>query len=443
MKKIFASLCAFLIHAGPAGAGDLLSIYELAVQRDPTVRAAEANRNAILENKPQSVANLLPNISISGNLNRNSVKSKFANDQLSFIAGARNVGFWSSGASVNLTQPVYHHELWVRLSQADSQIAQAEANYESERQRLILRTAQAYFNVLYAQDALEFAKAENRAIERQLEQAKARFEVGLVAVTDVNEAQAGYDQASANAIRAENELDNAREALREIVAEYEGELSGLEREIPLQTPEPGDIEAWNKRALENNLAILAAQNQADIARKNIELQFAGHMPSLDLSASAAFSDNNRPRGIPSEAQVIGMQVNIPLYQGGLVSSRVRQAREQFESAQENLDVQRRAAVRQVKNAYRGVMSSISQAAALKSATVSAQSALEASEAGFEVGTRTMVEVLTQQKVLYAAKRDYAKARYDYIVNSLSLKQAAGLLQREDVELVNRWLKKKS
>jgi outer membrane protein len=443
MKKIVVSLCAFCIQASLAQAGDLLSIYELALQRDPTIHAAEANRNAVLENKPQSIAKLLPTLSIAGNLNRNSVKSKFATDQLSFIAGARNVGFWSSGASVNLTQPIYHHELWVQLSQADSQIAQAEANFESERQKLILRTAQAYFNILYAQDALEFAKAEKRAIERQLEQAKARFEVGLVAITDVNEAQAGYDQSAANAIKAENELDNAREALREIVAEHEGELAGLEREIPLQSPEPSDIEAWNKRALESNLAVLAAQSQSDIARKNIELQFAGHMPSLDLSASAAFSDNNRPRGIPSESQTIGMQVNIPLYQGGLVSSRVRQAREQYESALESLDVQRRAAMRQVKNAYRGVISSISQAAALKSATVSAQSALEASEAGLEVGTRTMVEVLTQQKLLFGAKRDYAKARYDYIVNSLSLKQAAGLLQREDVELVNRWLKKKS
>jgi outer membrane protein len=327
----------------------------------------------------------------------------------------------------------------VQLSQADNQVAQAEATYAAEQQNTGLRTAQAYFNVLLAQDNLEFARAEKEAIERQLEQAKARFDVGLIAITDVNEAQAGFDQARANVIKAENDLDNASEALREIIGEFDKELNGLAMEIPLKSPEPSNIEDWSKRAQENNLDIISAQNRSELAKKSIDLQFAGHLPTLDLVGTAGFIDNNRPNGFTYQSQAIGMQVNVPLFQGGGVNSRVRQARHEFEAAQENLDAQRRAVTRQVKDAYRGVLSSISQVEALKAAVVSSQSALEATEAGFEVGTRTMVDVLTEQRNLYRAKRDYAQARYDYIVNSLSLKQASSILLREDIELVNRWL----
>lgn len=429
-----------LVTPPAAFGGDLLAIYDQALQQDPKLREAEATRNAALENKPQSLAKLLPTLSITGNLNRNSVLSKFEpGSGQTFIAGARNVGFWSSGASVNLIQPIYHREYWVQLAQADNRVAQAEAEYAAEQQNLILRTANAYFGELLAQDNLGFARAELEAIERQLEQAKARFEVGLIAITDVNEAQAGYDLARANVIKAENELDNAREALREIVGPYEDNLAGVAQEIPLQAPEPAKMEEWDSRAQENNLSLIAAQNKAELAKKSIDLQFAGHLPTLDLVGSAGFTDNNRPRGIPTESQVIGMQFNMPLFQGGGVDSRVRQARYEYTSAQEGLDRQRRAVTRQVKDAYRSILSSINQVKALQAAVVSAQSAKEASEAGFEVGTRTMVDVLAEQRNLYRTQRDYAKTRYDYILASLALKEAASLLRREDIELINRWL----
>jgi outer membrane protein len=189
------------------------------------------------------------------------------------------------------------------------------------------------------------------------------------------------------------------------------------------------------------LSIIAAQNQADVSKKAIELQFAGHLPTLDLIGVAGFSDNNRPNGISTQFQSIGVQVNVPLFQGGLVNSKVRQAREQFQADQENLELQRRTATQNVKISFRGVTTSISQVAALKSAVGSAQSALEATEAGFEVGTRTMIDVLLVQSNLYQAKRDYAQARYNYVTSSLSLKQAAGILMRADLEMVNRWLSK--
>lgn len=434
--RISALVLALALPAVAPEAQDLLATYELALQRDPRLREAEATRNAVLETKPQSIAQLLPTLSITGNLNRNSLLTK-----TSPIIGltGQNVGFWDSSASVNLQQPIYRHEFWVQLSQADNQIAQAEATYAAEQQNVALRTAQAYFDVLLAQDGVEFALAEKQSIERQLEQAKARFEVGLIAITDVNEAQAGFDLARANVIKAENELDNAREALREIIGEFDESLSGLASEIPLNRPEPANIEDWNKRAQENNLNIIAARNRSEQAKKGIDLQFAGHLPSIDLVGSAAFTDTNRPRGISTEGQIIGMQVTVPLYQGGAVNSRVRQARYEFEAALENLDTQRRSVTRQVKDAYRRILSSIGQVDAYKAAVVSAQSALEATEAGFEVGTRTMVDVLVEQRNLYRAKLDYARARYEYVVSSLSLKQASSLLGRGDMELVNRWL----
>ncbi|CAI8922415.1 TolC family outer membrane protein [Methylocaldum szegediense] len=439
MKKSLL-LAVSLLASAVANAQDLLQTLELALQRDPRLREAEATRNAVLEAKPQSVARLLPTLSITGELNRNSVLSKFEDSILAFIAGGRNLGFWNSAASINLTQPIYHHDYWVQLSQADNQIAEAEANYAAEQQNLMLRTARAYFDVLFAQDSLEFARAEQRAIEHQLEEAKARFEVGLIAITDVHEAQAGYDQAHANVIQAENQVDNAREALREIIGEFDFDLAKLAEEIPLKGPDPENIESWAELAQQTNPSIIAAENRSLVAKKGIDLQFAGHLPSMDLVGSAGFTDTNRPQGIPTEYQIIGMQVNVPMFAGGGVNSRVRQARHEYEAAQENLDGVRRSIQRQVKDAYRGILSTISQVKALEAAIVSSQSALEATEAGLEVGTRTMVDVLTEQRNLFRTKRDYARARYDYILNSLTLKQAAGTLNPADFAIVNEWLK---
>ena len=430
-------------------ASDLLQVYELATERDSKLREAAATRDALLEARPQSIARLLPRLSMSGQWNRNSVRSTFpavpssafGANPLVFFAGGTNVDFWSSSASVNLTQPVYHHELWVQLSQADSQVAEAEAHFAAEQQNLILRAAEAYFGVLYAEDSLEFTLAEQRAIERQREEAKARFEVGLTAVTDIHEAQAAYDQARANAIQAQNQLDDSTEALQVIVGDYSARLASLDASLPLKPPQPTAIDDWNTQAQGNNLNIIAASNRLDAAKKNIDLQFAGHFPSLDLVGSAGFTDTTRPYGVSTEYQAIGMQVNVPVFEGGGVNSRVRQARHQFEAARENLDGLRRSVKRDVKDAYRGVLSSISQVEALQSAVVSATSALEASQTGLEVGTRTMVDVLTEQRNLYRAKRDYARSRYDYILNSLRLKQAAGTLKTEDMMLVNSWLKR--
>jgi outer membrane protein len=441
MIHIFLFLLLSL-YLSPGQSKDLLNIYELALERDPGLQEAEAIRNAIFEARPQSISRLLPELSFTGHINRNSVLSKFgANPSTTQqqIAGAREVEYWDSSASLVLRQPIYNHQFWVELSQSDNLVAQAQASYEAALQDLAFRVTKAYLDILYAQDSLEFALAEKRAVERQLDQAKARFEVELIAVNDVNEAQAAYDRSRANLIRAENDLGNAKEALREIIGQFEDDLSPLRADIPLELPTPDRVDDWAERALETNLTVIAMTNGAELARKNIDLAFSGHLPTLDLVGSAGFTDNNRPRGISTESWRIGMQVNVPLFQGNYVNSRTRQAQHELEAALKGLDKQRRLVTRMVTDAYRGVVSSIGQAEALKAAVSSSQSALEASEAGLEVGTRTMVDVLNEQRNLYEAKRNYAKARYDYIINSLLLKQAASILQREDIELFNRWL----
>lgn len=437
----YTALMTLALAIPPAQGQDLITTYEQALQRDPLIHQAEANKNAAMENKPQSIARLLPTLSISSNLNQNWVTTKTSDPIQTNIAGGSNVEFWSSISSFNLNQPLYRHDLWVKLSQADNQVAQALAEYEAAFQNLMLRTAKAYFDILYAEDSLEFARMEKQSIERQLEQAKARFEVGLIAITDVDSAQAGFDQARAGEIKAENDLANAQEAMRVIVGDFNGAVAPLNANVPLKPPEPTDIEIWNQRGQEDNLLIIAAKNQAESANKTIDVQFAGHLPTLDMVGAAGFNENNRPKGIRTESQFIGVQLNVPLFQGGLVNSQVRQARELSVAAQENLDVQRRNATNQVKTSYRGILTSISQVAALKSAVASAQSALDATSAGFDVGTRTMLDVLIQQRNLYQVKRDYAKTRYDYIMNSLTLKQSTGILSRDDLELVNRWLDK--
>jgi len=419
-----------------ANALDLLRTYEMALERDPNFRAAEANRDAILQTKPIAIAQLLPNISFRGRMNRNHVLVK----STPIVAQrGQDVFFWDNTMDVSLTQPVYRHELWVQLSQADNQVAAAEAQFGAAEQDVTFRASRAYFDVLLAEANLSFAQAENVATERQYEQAKARFEVGLIAVTDVKVAEAAWDRVHAQVIAAENDWENAREKLKEIIGEYDGNLSRLKETIPFTPPNPDNIEKWHELGQQNNLLIIAATNQTDLAKKGIDLQFAGHMPRLDLVGNANFLSTNRPNGISTQSQLLGAELNIPIFEGGGVNARVDQARFQFEEAYEKLDVQRRATKVAVKNSFRTVIASIGQVKALKTAIASSALALEAEQAGFEVGTRTMVDVLVVLRNLFANKRDYAKAVYDYIVNSLNLKQAASLLSREDIEVLNRWL----
>ncbi|MBD9356253.1 TolC family outer membrane protein [Methylomonas albis] len=428
-------LCTFLVALIPvklAFSQDLLETYQLAKANDPEFKSSDINKLAIAETKSQSIAQMLPNLSFSANSSRNRLEST------SFL-GTTLQHYWDSKFGMNLKQPVFHWDHWVQLDQADNKIAQAEAQFQAKQQSLIRRTAEAYFNILAAQDNLEFANSEKKSIEKQLEQAKQRFDVGIIAITDVYEAQAGYDRALASEIEAQNLLDNSKEALREIIGENAAELNSLQAQIPLSPPAPEDLASWSNTAENNNFSIVAQINQAEYVRKNIELQQSKHLPTLDIVAQYSEMDTGNRYGLRGDNESFGLQLNLPLYEGGGTSSRSRQAAYEYEAAKEDLTKVKRSINRGVKDAFRGVVSSISRVKALDATSKSAEMAVEAAEAGFEVGTRTMVDVLTEQRNLYKAKSDYARSRYDYLINGIKLKEAAGSLNEQDLEQINQYL----
>ncbi len=414
----------------------LMEIFELALQNDPTIKQIEAERSAAGESREQGLARLFPTIAVNGASGREWSHNRIANLSNLFPASQE---YWDHSFSLDLTQPVFHWDHWVKLSQSDNQIAEAQAAYEAELQNLMVRTTEAYFNVLAAQDNLKFTVAEKEAISKQLEQAKAKFDVGIVPITDVYEAQAAFDRTSANELEALNNVDNQKEALREIIGNNEIALNSLGESLPLKKPEPDNLDKWSETAETNNLSIISAFNQMEFARKTIDVQRSGHLPRLDLVGSYGVSENGSAFGPRGDTQNIGVQLNVPLFEGGAVNSRTRQASFEYEASKEKLTAVKRLINRQVKNTYRSILTTISRIAALKATVDSAESALEAAEAGSEVGIRTMVDVLGEQRNVYQAKRDLSRARYDYLINSIKLKQTTSDLSQKDIEQVNRLL----
>jgi outer membrane protein len=434
MNKTFYSVFTILICLqGTAYAQDLNEIYNLSLQSDPQLKAAEAAFHASETARPQARALLLPNANFSADTSDNSQENK--------ITSTTN-DYNSNGYTLSITQPVFRYNYWIQLDQADSTIGQANAEYGAAQQDLIIRVAERYFAVLASLDNLEFARSEKTAIARQLEQAQKRFDVGLIAITDVHEAQAAYDLSVANEIQAENQVANSHEALSEITGQIHNELASLVDKIPLLAPDPASTEEWTKVALEQNLQLQALKYAAEAAKKNIKLQKSGHYPTLDLVASRTKSDvgGGSFGSRETDTDSISLQFNVPIYQGGLTTSKTQEAVHLHTQARENVEQQRRATLRQARDAYRGVLTGISRVKALKQAMVSSESALETTEAGFEVGTRTIVDVLVAQRELFRARRDYAQTRYDYILDTLRLKQAAGTLAPDDLQRINGWLK---
>jgi outer membrane protein len=420
-----------------AAADDLVSVYQLALDADPGYQGAIAAHAAALEILPQSRAALLPNLALRGDVSRDRFEDRSSDGDTSY---ATNQNY-----SLGLRQPLYQRERFVQLEQADSRIAQADAELLAARQDLILRAATRYFLVLGAQDNLDFVQADKQAIERTLDQAQQRFEVGLAAITDTLEAQARYDIAVSDEINAEKLLADTREALRELTGELPVAPEILQPEIPLLAPDPADQDQWVTAAIEQNPLVLAARAATKTARQEIEVQRSGHYPSLDMTADYSYRDIRFGGEVDQERNdsAIGLELNLPLYQGGLVSSRTRQYRELYNQAREEQLQQRRAAERQTRDNYRGVISGISKVRALQNAVRSNEKAVEAAEAGFEVGTRAIVDVLDAQRELLRARRDHARSRYDYLLDTLRLKQATGILEETDLAQINEWLIERS
>jgi outer membrane protein len=435
-QKLTKLLFVLLINAScPLRAENLMDIYERALQNDPIIKQFEAKRAAAGESREQGLARLFPTIAVKGTSGREWRHNRIASLSQNGLFPA-NQEYWNHSFSIDLTQPLFHWDDWVKLSQSDNQIAQAEATYQAELQKLMVRTTEAYFNVLSAQDNLQFTVSEKQAILKQLDQAKERFNVGIIPITDVYEAQAAFDQTTANELEAANNLDNQKEALREIIGDSEALVSSLGEDLPLKKPMPDNISKWDETAETNNLDIIAAFNQMEVAHKAIDIQRSGHLPKLDLVGSYGVSENGSSFGPRGDTQTIGVQLNVPLFEGGAVNSRTRQASYEYEAAKESLTAVKRSVKRQVNNTYRSILTNISRIEALKATVTSAASALEASEAGFEVGIRTMVDVLGEQRNVYRAKRDLSRARYDYLINTIKLKQTTSDLVQADLEVIN-------
>ena len=439
MRRYLQVLGAVLFFAGANAAytADLVEIYGYALDSDPQYRQVAATKRAVMETRPQALAQLLPSLSFRANAftNEQEIDSIF-----NPIGQEGKVTFGSHGYSLDLTQPLFRGDRIIQYLQADNRIQQADAELVAAEQDLILRATTAYFEVLAAYDNLGFAEAEKKSLSRQLDQATQRFDVGLTAITDVQEARAGYDRAFAAEIAAKNNVDNAREALRSITGAYFSELAPLGETMPLLSPQPEEIETWTGAALEQNLNVLAAQHAVDNARREIKRQQAGHLPTVDMVARHNLDKSGGRFGsVESTTSSVGVQLNVPLFQGGYVSSRVRETHERLNAELERLEQARRNAQRLTRQAYLGVISGISRVKALEQAVLSSETALQATEAGFEVGTRTAVDVVAAERATSQARRDYARARYDYLLDTLRLKQASGSLSAQDLSQVNRWL----
>ncbi len=444
-RRTLISAAIFLISS-PVFAVDLVGVHDLAAKSDPALQAAAFRRDATGENERQAWSNLLPTLSGSAGMNRGGSETSINGTKVD--DSDSDTESWG----LNLRQSLYAQSNYEQLDIARGQVSQADAIYDIAYQDFLVRVAGYYFNVLTAQDGVIFAEAEEKALQRQFEQAEQRFEVGLTAVTDVHEARASYDNARARAIVSRNNLADTKEALYELTLQYFDDISPLEDELPLVKPLPENPDEWLDIAMQYNPAIISARMNVEIAEATTRLQRSGHLPTLDLVASYTNFTNKeyilrddfqRPiatTDLTNKDTQIGLRLSVPIYQGGFVSSRTRQSRYLLNAVNEDLDLRQRAVVRATNNAYRAVIAGIEQVKAFNQAMVSAESALEATQAGFEVGTRTIVDVLIAQQRYFQAQRDNSLARHTYVVDHLRLKAAAGTLVKADLEKVNAILK---
>ncbi len=445
MKKTIASVFVGLACAANSAvvkAEDLLQMYQQALTNDPVVLKASAQYMASQEIIIQARSALLPQLSAFGSY------TDASRESVSVIAGSViDTDIENTSYGANLSMEVYHHDTWLNFDNAKKIAHQADIAYQIAKQDLIIRVTDAYFNLLAAKDDLVFAESQRTAIERQLEQTKQRFSVGLTAVTDVYEAQAQYDDSVTQVIVAQNNIYNAEEALRVITNLYPRNISTLNTDrFSASNPSPDNVNDWQQTAEAKSLDLIVTKISMDIAKEDINIAKAGHLPTLDLIGNYTTSDDEFDvTGLPKvnepslDSHSITLQVSVPIYAGGAISSQVRQAQHNYVAASQDMEFAYRNVVQNTRNAYNTVLAAVSALKALKQSTLSAEKALEATEAGFEVGTRTIVDVLDSTRNLYNAKRNLSSTRYSYIRSILALKRAGGTLSEKDVTDINTGL----
>lgn len=434
LKSIF--LATLLASSGWVQAADLLETFHAAQANDPVFAAARATQQAGKEKLSQGRSLLMPSI----NLNANTTFNKQDSTYQGFLSAASGqYNYNSNGYGVTLVQPLFREQNWQVYSESELQAAQADVQLKIAEQDLIVRVAQAYFDVLIAQDSVGLVDAQKTAISEQLQQAKRNFEVGSATITDTLEAQSRYDLTGAQEIAAQNNLEIKRSALQQLINTAPGELDHLGKDFKLEAPQPADMGKWVSEAQLSNLQLAIAQAGAEIADREVARNRGGHLPTVDLVAN--YSQNNTGGVMANDTtnKSIGVQLNMPLFSGGAVNSRWREAEANRERATQELENARRNVEQQTRQAYLGVVSGIAQVQALKQALTSSQSVLDASKLGQEVGVRTNLDVLNAQQQLFSTRRDLYQAQYNYLMSELRLKQAVGTLSEADLSKVNQAL----
>jgi len=424
-----------LFCAAPVFAADLLQVYRAALANDQQYAAARAASDALREKLPQGLSTLLPVIGATANTVWNQNKYDATNAD-STINRDYNTNFYN----VQLTQPLFRWQNYVQYGQGKLQVVQADANFAQASQDLIVRVAGAYFDVLYAQENLKAVLANKQSIAQQLEQAKKNFEVGTATITDSQEAQARFDLASAQEIAAINDLEVKRYTLRVIVGKDSGELHRLKPQAELKPPQPASMDQWVDAAQKDSFAVQAQQAAAEVAAKEVERQRAGHYPTLDAvanygrnNAALSFLGND---SLQTDARNVGLQLNIPIFQGGYVNSKTREAVANRVAADAALETAKRTAALNTQQSFLGVVNGLAQVRALDAALVSSTSALESNKLGYEVGVRINIDVLNAEQQVYVTKSSLAKARFDTLLAQLKLKAAVGSLGEADLEQIN-------
>jgi outer membrane protein len=460
MRRVIATAWVSLALVGVAQAKDLVQVYDDAVRFDPQIQEADATRMAAREASPQALAALLPQISGTAAISRtrsqtDSVEA-FPNpdDPAALLPLPLSIGGYTDERQYNvqLQQSVFSWANWKTLSRAHKQVAQAEADYKAAQENLIQRVATAYFNVLAAQDTVDADQAALNAVSQQLEQANKRYDVGLIPITDVKEAQAAHDSDAAAVIEAKRQLASVQQALREITDQDYPALAKPGADMALNPPQPADIDHWVQVSMDQNMSLLSSRLAADVAREAVAISRSGHLPSLGLTAqrSAQNESINQTEafgGPPASIRFpqsgnsneILLQLTVPIFSGGLVQSQVRQAQYQWIAAKDHVQLVSRQTEHLARDSYNGLVSKIQQVRALRQGLESAQVALEATQAGYDVGTRTEVEVLQGRQSLVQAQVSYWQSRYDYLNDVIALRLAAGTLTRDTLVELNKSL----
>lgn len=439
LKKISLKLLILLgiILPGIAGAENLFDIFRLALINDPELKAAKFAKSAEQQSRPLAMTKLFPTIELSSQVGKASQDLRDT-----WVDGNPYLGlsvYNQANIALNLTQPLFNLPHLKDLKVADIKLTRAELNYRIAQQALLFRVAERYFNVLASQDSLNFSRAEKNAIARQLQQTKHRFQVGLVAVTDVHESQARHDLAVANEIKSETALANIKEALNRITGKTHNNLMALKDDTPLIPPTPTSMKDWTEAARGSNLQVAEKKLQADTLRLEMDAIRASNYPTLDFNVSYGYSEYGGAFRQKTLDGLVSLDLNMTIFEGNATSSKIKQKQYRFEELLQLIDAKEREVLQQTRNAYLGVLAGMSYVKALSQALKSSDRALQSINAGFEVGTRTAIEVLNAQRELFRSQRDYALARYEYILNMLKLKVSVGLLSIDDLEQINNWL----